>query len=320
MPKIMFRPAPTPPPFVPPTPVACALTFTAREANSSVAFRINGDVTGVSLSYSTDNGETWNPYTFGQRINLAAVGDSVMFKGDNNSFSVDKNNLIFARMSGKIAASGSLAFLLDSNGLLKALNPYCFINLFNGCDSLVQAPDLPATSLAESCYDSMFYGCTSLVQAPALPATSLAVACYKSMFNGCTSLVQAPALPASTLADYCYTDMFNICTSLVQAPALSATTLAEGCYSSMFSGCSSLVQAPALLATILAANCYINMFQNCSSLNYVECNATDISAGECVESWLLNVSSSGTFKKNPSMNDWPSGASGIPDGWTVENI
>ena len=320
MPQIIFRPAPTPPPFVPPVPVDGPLTFTAREADSSVSFRISGSVPNVSLSYSTDNGETWNPFSFSQTINLAAVGDSVMFKGDNNSFSVDNDNFISIRMSGKIEASGSLAFLLDSNGLLKALNPYCFKSLFTSCDSLVQAPALPATSLAVNCYESMFYGCTSLVQAPALPATSLAVSCYNSMFYGCTSLVQAPDLPASTLAEYCYFEMFSNCLALVQAPALPATTLAENCYSSMFKGCTSLVQAPTLSATMLAAHCYFSMFQNCPSLNYVECNATDISADECVQSWLSYVSSNGTFKKNPSMNDWPSGESGIPDGWTVENI
>jgi hypothetical protein len=215
MPKIMFRPAPTPPPFVPPAPVAGPLTFTAREANSSVAFNIVGSVSGVSLSYSTDNGQTWNPYTFGQSVNLAAVGDSVMFKGDNDSFSENTYNYINVGMTGKVAASGSLAYLLDSNGASKALSARCFSFLFLNCNSLVQAPALPATSLAQLCYASMFHGCTSLVQAPALPATSLADSCYAGMFYGCTSLVQAPALPATSLADFCYSSMFEGCTSLI---------------------------------------------------------------------------------------------------------
>ena len=34
----------------------------------------------------------------------------------------------------------------------------------------------------------MFQGCTSLTQAPELPATTLASYCYYSMFSGCTSL------------------------------------------------------------------------------------------------------------------------------------
>ena len=372
MPKIMFRPAPTPPPFVPPVPVAGALTFTARQANSSVAFNINGSLSGVSLSYSIDNGENWNPYTFGQSINLAAVGDSVMFKGDNDSFSEDDSNFIQAEMTGKIAASGSIMSLLDSQGIIKPLTPFCFYNLFAYCTSLTEAPELPSTTLAESCYKNMFEECESLVQAPMLPATTLAASCYYYMFLGCTSLVQAPTLPskkmefecyyamfnnctsltqapalqATTLAESCYAEMFKGCTSLSQAPMLPATTLAKSCYNSMFNGCTSLIQAPALPALTLAEYCYAEMFDECSllvqapelpastlvehcyyfmftgclSLTFVKCNATNISANDCTANWLSSVSSNGTFKKNATMNDWPSGESGIPDGWTVENI
>ena len=60
----------------------------------------------------------------------------------------------------------------------------------------------------------MFEGCTSLTQAPELPATTLAEQCYYSMFEGCTSLTQAPELPATTLAEQCYERMFMFCTSL----------------------------------------------------------------------------------------------------------
>ena len=60
--------------------------------------------------------------------------------------------------------------------------------MFQGCTSLTTAPELPATTLADSCYSSMFYVCSSLTQAPALPATTLADYCYYYMFSGCTSL------------------------------------------------------------------------------------------------------------------------------------
>ena len=57
----------------------------------------------------------------------------------------------------------------------------------------------------------MFWNCTSLTQAPELPATTLANSCYYYMFIGCTSLTQAPELPATTLADSCYSNMFYNC-------------------------------------------------------------------------------------------------------------
>ena len=60
--------------------------------------------------------------------------------------------------------------------------------MFKGCTSLTQAPELPATTLADYCYEQMFRGCTSLIIAPELPATTLKTHCYSNMFYGCTSL------------------------------------------------------------------------------------------------------------------------------------
>jgi len=88
----------------------------------------------------------------------------------------------------------------------------------------------------------MFNNCNSLVNAPKLPATALADGCYYSMFNNCTSLTFAPALPVTTLASDCYYNMFNNCTSLVNAPKLPATALADGCYAFMFFGCTKILE------------------------------------------------------------------------------
>ena len=181
---------------------------------------------------------------------------------------------------------------------------------------------LPATTLANSCYYNMFFQCASLTTAPELPATTLADNCYCFMFGNCTSLTTAPELPATTLADNCYSSMFNGCTSLVNAPELPATTLADNCYYYMFNGCTSLVNAPSLPATTLANYCYENMFNDCTNLSYIKCLATNISATDCTNNWVNGVASTGTFVKNSSMEEekgWTTGASGIPEGWTVED-
>lgn len=204
------------------------------------------------------------------------------------------------------------------------LEMHCYADMFAGCSSLVNAPALPATTLAQYCYISMFSNCTSLTASPELPAMTLSDYCYYDMFNGCTALTTAPALPATTLADSCYNGMFRGCTSLTTAPVLPATTLTNYCYASMFDRCASLVNAPALPATTLVSNCYKYMFQNCTKLNYIKMLATNISASYCLSYWLSNVASTGTFVKNPAMNNLPTGTSGnnyagIPSGWTVIN-
>ena len=218
------------------------LCFTAEEAGSTVAMKVNGSPTkGQAFETSTDR-TNWSVFTPGTtRITLANAGDKVYFRGDNTTVSESPSIYYKFVMSGKIAASGNIMSLLDKTCQSTTIsNNYCYNAMFQDCTSLTTAPALPATTLVDHCYDSMFYGCTSLTTAPALPATTLADNCYNSMFRDCTSLTTAPALPVTTLADSCYDSMFYNCTSLTTAPALPATTLASSCYNNMFSGCTRL--------------------------------------------------------------------------------
>ena len=116
--------------------------------------------------------------------------------------------------------------------------------------------------------------------------------------------------------------MFAGCTSLATAPALPVTTLASSCYQNMFNSCTSLTTAPELPATTLVNYCYQGMFRRCSKLNYVKCLATDITAKNALKEWLYGVASDGTYvkPKDVSIISYPYGASGIPLGWTVEEI
>jgi hypothetical protein len=85
----------------------------------------------------------------------------------------------------------------------------------------------------------------------------------------------------------------------------------------MFSSCSNLTSAPELPATNLTAACYENMFYNCSRLNYIKCLAT---TNIDTDNWVSGVAGSGTFVKNASINNWPTGNNGIPANWTVQDV
>jgi hypothetical protein len=87
----------------------------------------------------------------------------------------------------------------------------------------------------------------------------------------------------------------------------------------MFYGCTSLTTAPELPATTLANSCYRFMFYGCTSLNHITMLATNISAYDCLGDWVYNVASNGTFTKAASMTSLPSGSSGIPSGWEVQD-
>ena len=250
-----------------------------------------------TLEYSTD-ASTWTTWDGTTTLTSATKERSnvLYLRGTGNTViggSTTSYTWVFT--GSNISCIGNIENLLDYATVEAGNHPtmanYCYSNLFSGCTSLIQAPELPATTLSPYCYQYMFYNCNKLTKAPALPATTLATYCYNGMFSLCTSLTQAPDLPATTLAfgcyygmfsnssltiapelpattlvQYCYHNMFGSCTSLTQAPALPATTLEKECYSNMFSNCTSLTQAPSLLATTLAESCYYYMFSGCTSL------------------------------------------------------
>ena len=235
-----------------------------------------------NVQYSTDGGKEWKFLDDGEHITLPNKGDKVLLRGYNpRGFSTSKDSYTRISINGRATASGSVMSLIDGTGKSKKIpNDYCFANLFYLCDSLTQAPELPATKLSKGCYLEMFKGCANLKQAPELPATKLADRCYSSMFDKCASLTQAPELPATELANECYVLMFHKCTNLTQASKLPATKMAMLCYYMMFAGCVNLKQAPELSATELADGCCLCMFTECTSLTEApKLPATRLEAG-----------------------------------------
>ena len=256
-------------------------------------------------------------FTINKKCNLKGNCMSTLF-GDNaaDNYSLSGNNYAFY----KLFYNCSNIVNVSSNFLpATTLITYCYTNMFYGCTNLTTAPKLPATSLAISCYQGMFGGCTNLTTAPELPATSLSTYCYTHMFYNCTSLTTTPELLATMLAEGCYYGMFYGCTHLTTAPELPATSLAISCYYNMFYDCANLTTAPELPAPMLVGGCYSSMFQGCNKLNYIKMLATDIPTSGCLDNWVYNVSSTGTFIKNAAMTSLPTGDSGIPSGWTVQN-
>ena len=248
-----------------------------------------------SFYIKNENGIDWI------KARLLKVGDSVMFRGNNETLSGEGVNSTKCRLQGKVAASGDITSLLNGVGGDIPIPRRCFAMFFFQESALTTAPNLPSTTLSDSCYLGMFIYCTSLTSAPALPATTLAPYCYHQLFNNCTSLTTAPELPATTLATNCYYQMFQDCTSLTTAPALPATTLADSCYKEMFYGCTQLNSVKVALSSI-----------PWDDDNYRFPYTTN---------WLSGVAETGTFKWNgPVPYNGTRNTSLIPSGWTVESL
>ena len=285
-------------------------TTVARE-NGTISFNIwksMGTDMITSISYSTDNGETWTTTNNAndKEENLAITvnvseGDKVMWKGDATQLGfLDEDEGVGSFFSSdcEFDVQGNIMSLLygdDFKDKTTIENEYEFACLFFVYDEekackVVNTNNLslPATTLASNCYRGMFANCTSLTTPPKLPATTLTYSCYTSMFEGCTSLTTAPELPATALANYCYESMFYGCTNLAKAPELSATTLAAYCYHHMFEGCTSLTTAPVLPATTLADSCYSGMFNGCTSLTTAPELPTTTLADNCYLNMFYN--------------------------------
>ena len=174
-----------------------------------------GNIT--SLQISKDEQKTWTQWN-GSSVNLNSECENgklyvKALNPNTNGFyyQAQGSGHKFVIKNGKVAASGNIQYLIDTTGERMDVPDHCYFNMFINCTSLTTAPELPATTLANSCYQNMFCNCTSLTTAPELPATTLADSCYGYMFSDCTSLTKAPELPATTLEIYCYYYMFNNC-------------------------------------------------------------------------------------------------------------
>lgn len=127
------------------------LTFTAEEANSTVAMNAVGTAPSVSLEYTTD-GSTWNDFIAGTTtVTLPNVGDrmAIRAKTTNSTLATDSGKYNKFVMTGKIAAADSIMYLLKNDGDLDTISSnYCFSHLFYQCAAMTSTPELPATTLS----------------------------------------------------------------------------------------------------------------------------------------------------------------------------
>ena len=115
------------------------LTFTAKEANSTVAMTAVGrNVPALSLEYTTDNGATWSDFIVGTTtVTLTNIGDrvSIRAKTTNNNMASGYNNRNHFVLTGDLAISGSPYSLLNNDwkhNEWTMSSSYTFAALFKG--------------------------------------------------------------------------------------------------------------------------------------------------------------------------------------------
>ena len=146
--------------------------FTVTAAAENCEVMIIENIAGAAglkavLEYSTDGGLTWFNYAWssgqGTLITLANVGDSVMFRGDNDSFSYNfLGQYYHLWASQNFKASGNLISLLDKKVKKKEAPGSAFIYFFSHLGKLIDASELVLPKGNFSTYFGTFWGCSNL--------------------------------------------------------------------------------------------------------------------------------------------------------------
>lgn len=188
------------------------LTFTANTGGSTIELVAVGSVPTISLEYSTD-GTTWQSYTIGDTITLAAVNDFVMFRGNNTTMATSTSNYHKFVMSGSIATSGDITSLINGVGGIAALQSYSFCNLFRSCAAMTTIPNIGIGDLSFYCYNQTFVFCTGLTSI-VINNCSLGYFSLFQSFYGCTNLVSAEILSTKSNSSTPMQAIFQNCNSL----------------------------------------------------------------------------------------------------------
>ena len=178
-------------PFMPKPRGKSYLTFSSQNIFSLETSGNTKTWNGTLEYFSSDN--TWAVWEGTGALSAVTNGaEYVLYLRGIGNTVITGSQYPFKFLGSDIACIGNIETLLDyvtvEAGEHPAMATHCYEYMFSGCSSLIQAPELPATTLAANCYAFMFYECPSLIQAPELPATTLAFRCYKDMFSSCTSL------------------------------------------------------------------------------------------------------------------------------------
>ena len=286
-----------------------------------------------NIEYSHD-GLQWTRFEPNVVVSLANAGDKIYLRGDNPEFlsRYDRENQAIEytcfNMTGRVAASGNIMQLVEPSGKATEIpGPYYFYRLFDGCDALTSAPELPATTLGDNCYGYMFNSCSSLLSSPELPATEVSPASYACMFrlctglteagrihakkvgmfgcmfmfNGCSSLVTAPIIDAEEVDFQSMSFMFERCSAMTSCPDLKIKKVGKESCAMMFARCTSLLRAPGLPVETLGRECFLDMFYDCSSLASVPSTlpATTL-AEKCYRGMFANCSNLTTAPALPA--------------------
>lgn len=233
---------------------------TANKVKLTSYITSGGTLPTVSLLWSMDNGTTWQNYTNGSWITLAA-NTTVCFMagpaGNVRFSSVDSEAKWYFTTElegGYVFLEGNIMSLLTQDyenadevpsfafrGLFEKGN-YSYATNFNIAvygDSL----KLPAKVVNAYGYANMFAAQSSIGTMPDLPATTVGEGAYMNMFSGCglSEDLSGKCLPCENPNHSAYLYMFSNNSNMTKAPVVCGFDIGNVC-GGTFYGCKKLTE------------------------------------------------------------------------------
>ena len=211
------------------------LTFRVK-TGGTICWASVGSESVKPIQYSINGGQ-WLYLTPSQAGAAASVnvsdGDVVRFKGAYTSYaSSNANYMGFSGGTASFDVEGNIMSLVYGDNFIgntALTGTYNFCSMFKQTN-VISAENLilPATVLTPHCYRALLANSPSLVVAPSLPATTLAESCYRYMFQD-ASIVSSPDLLVETLVIDCYEGMFDDCHNLNYIKCMAKDISASAC-------------------------------------------------------------------------------------------
>lgn len=293
-------------------------TIESLEDSNAITLNVHSSTTGNTLYYSMDNGTNWTQLSSGSGSKSIATlnsGEKVLIKatsstsGNQAKWATDYNKNSYFNSTKTYKIYGNAMSLLVGDNFATAdtiTETFALCGLFyggNNSSNLLNAKNLvlSATGLTVSSYNGLFRGCSSLQYGPAvLPALIVYQDGYSSMFEGCISLVEAPEISATTISGatalnrmFCMNRNSKVTAAMTKGPVLRITN----------------------------PNAYANSYQQLFAGNGNITEVTILAEGTNLSftNWLSNVPAIGVIKKL-SATTFTSGVSGVPSGWSTQDI
>ena len=181
---------------------------------------------------------------------------------------------LFEDNSGLVYVSRN--FLPATN--LRCLRAYC--GMFYNCTNLKNVDLILPASVKErdEPYAYMFEGCISLVSAPEMTIDSISSYGCIEMFKDCRSLVDVSKITLNASATQSYKSMFESCVSLQKSPIITADATRSSCFEYMFRDCNKLNHIT-MLGAWSTYSCFWWVYGVASSGTFVKKKGVSIASG-----------------------------------------